>query len=56
MKTINKIKHELLAWSVVLAVFAMLTLLAVNFDSIRHSPLFKSSGTKTYHIEHTSIL
>ncbi|WP_276373902.1 hypothetical protein [Chryseolinea sp. H1M3-3] len=46
MTTINKIKQELLAWSVVLAVFAVLTLLAVNFDNIRNSRWFNSSGTK----------
>lgn len=40
MTTINKIKQELLVWSVIVGVFAVLTLMAINFDIIRKSPLF----------------
>lgn len=46
MTTINKIKQELLVWSIIISVFAVMTLVAINIDSIRQSPLFHNDGAK----------
>lgn len=46
MATFNRMKEDIMVWSIIIAVFALLTLVAVNFDQIRKSPLFnKASNT-----------
>lgn len=47
MTSINKVKQELLVWAVILTIFGVLTLIAVNFDSIRKSALFNSSSSSS---------
>lgn len=39
MTTLNKIKQEIIAWSVIAVAFGMLTFAALNLDTIRQSPL-----------------
>lgn len=41
MATVNNTKENLIVWMIVAAVFTALTILAINFDHIRHSPLFQ---------------
>lgn len=37
MKTFNQIKRDILVWSIILGVFAVLTAIAVNYDRMRNS-------------------
>lgn len=43
MTIINKIRQEILVWSIIVGVFTVLTLIAVNFDHI-HKSLFLNSS------------
>lgn len=47
MTTISKIKQELLVWSVIVGVFAVLTLVAINLDSIRKVRLFNKEAAES---------
>lgn len=46
MTTFNRMKEDIMVWSIIIAVFALLTLVAVNFDQIRKTRFFnKTSST-----------
>jgi hypothetical protein len=37
MKTFNRFKQDILVWSIILGIFSVLTLIAVNYPRIRSS-------------------
>lgn len=48
MTTFNRMKEDIMVWSIIIAVFALLTLVAVNFDQIRKSRLFNKASNTSF--------
>lgn len=47
MKTLNSIKQEILAWSVIAIAFGALTLVAMHLDNIRESSVLNPTTGNT---------
>ncbi len=47
MKTTQASKETLLVWTIIVSLFAMLTVISVNFDRIRDSSFLNKKGQKT---------
>jgi hypothetical protein len=45
MKTLNNIKQEILAWSVIAIAFGALTFAAMNLENIRESSVLNPTGS-----------
>lgn len=54
MRTMNKLKHEFVVWSVIVSVFIMMTLLAIYIDNNPDFPLSNFKNSSESHSSHVN--